>query len=96
MDPGFGAAGRFVRPLHVGRMKNPIEYYTIYILQSQAYKDRKRRRFCPLAVAPADSLGNIILTPGGSVTNTYTVMDEWNKSNDNRQMFQLERPKQSN
>ncbi|MBP5340451.1 MAG: TonB-dependent receptor [Prevotella sp.] len=36
---------------------------------------------------PYDNDGNIILTPGGSVTNTYTVMDEWNKSNDNRQMF---------
>ena len=35
----------------------------------------------------ADDAGNIILVPGGSVTNTYTVMDEWNKSNDNRQTF---------
>ena len=36
---------------------------------------------------PYDSNGNIVLMPGGSVTNTYTVMDEWNKSNDNRQTF---------
>ena len=36
---------------------------------------------------PYDDAGNIILMPGGSVTNTYTVMDEWNKSNDNRQTF---------
>ncbi len=36
---------------------------------------------------PYDDAGNIILVPGGSVTNTYTVMDEWNKSNDNRQTF---------
>ncbi len=36
---------------------------------------------------PYDEAGNIILTPGGSVSNTYTVIDEWNKSNDNRQAF---------
>ena len=36
---------------------------------------------------PYDESGNIILVPGGSVTNTYTVMDEWNKSTDNRQTF---------
>ena len=36
---------------------------------------------------PYDADGNIVLMPAGSVTNTYTVMDEWNKSNDNRQTF---------
>ena len=36
---------------------------------------------------PYDDAGNIILVPGGSVTNTYTIMDEWNKSTDNRQTF---------
>ena len=36
---------------------------------------------------PYDEAGNIILVPGGSVTNTYTVMDEWNKSKDSRQTF---------
>ena len=36
---------------------------------------------------PYDEAGNIILVPGGSVSNTYTIMDEWNKSNDNRQTF---------
>ena len=36
---------------------------------------------------PYDEAGNIILVPGGSVTNTYTIMDEWNKSNDNRQAY---------
>ena len=36
---------------------------------------------------PYDDAGNIILVPGGSVSNTYTIMDEWNKSNDNRQTF---------
>ena len=36
---------------------------------------------------PYDDAGNIILMPGGSVTNTYTVIDEWSKSNDNRQTF---------
>lgn len=36
---------------------------------------------------PYDENGNIVLVPAGSVTNTYTIMDEWNKSNDNRQTF---------
>ena len=36
---------------------------------------------------PYDEQGNIILTPGGSVSNTYTVMDEWTKSNDNREAY---------
>ena len=36
---------------------------------------------------PYDDSGNIILVPGGSVTNTYTIMDEWNKSTDNRETF---------
>ena len=36
---------------------------------------------------PYDEAGNIIPMPGGSTTNTYTIMDEWNKSSDNRQNF---------
>ena len=36
---------------------------------------------------PYDDAGNIILVPGGSVSNTYTIIDEWNKSKDNRQVF---------
>ncbi|MBQ3805663.1 MAG: TonB-dependent receptor [Prevotella sp.] len=36
---------------------------------------------------PYDAAGNIIKMPGGSTANTYTVMDEWNKSTDNRQVF---------
>lgn len=36
---------------------------------------------------PYDEAGNIILVPGGSATNTYTIMDEWKKSNDNRETF---------
>ena len=36
---------------------------------------------------PYDDAGNIILMPGGSTVNTYTIMDEWNKSNDNRETF---------
>ncbi len=36
---------------------------------------------------PYDESGNIILMPGGSTTNTYTVIDEWNKSNDNRETY---------
>ncbi len=34
---------------------------------------------------PYDSNGEIITMPGGSTTNTYTVIDEWKKSNDNRE-----------
>ncbi len=36
---------------------------------------------------PYDENGEIITMPGGSTTNTYTVIDEWKKSNDNRQTF---------
>lgn len=36
---------------------------------------------------PYDENGQIINMPGGSTTNTYTVIDEWTKSNDNREVF---------
>ena len=36
---------------------------------------------------PYDDAGNIILVPGGSVSNRYTVMDEWTKSNDQRETY---------
>ena len=36
---------------------------------------------------PYDESGNIITTPGGSTTNVYTVVDEWKKSTDNREVF---------
>ena len=36
---------------------------------------------------PYDDNGNIILMPAGSTTNTYTVIDEWKKSNDNREFY---------
>ena len=36
---------------------------------------------------PYDENGQIINMPGGSTTNTYTVLDEWTKSNDNREVF---------
>ncbi len=36
---------------------------------------------------PYDENGDIISMPGGSTTNTYTVIDEWKKSNDNRETF---------
>ncbi len=36
---------------------------------------------------PYDENGQIINMPGGSTTNTYTVIDEWKKSNDNREVF---------
>lgn len=36
---------------------------------------------------PYDENGQIINMPGGSTTNTHTVIDEWTKSNDNREVF---------
>ncbi|MBQ8487247.1 MAG: TonB-dependent receptor [Prevotella sp.] len=36
---------------------------------------------------PYDDAGNIILMPGGSTVNTYTIIDEWDKSTDNRETF---------
>ena len=36
---------------------------------------------------PYDDAGNIVLMPGGTATNTYTVIDEWTKSNDERETF---------
>ena len=36
---------------------------------------------------PYDADGSIILMPGGSTVNTYTIIDEWNKSNDQRQTY---------
>ncbi len=36
---------------------------------------------------PYDNDGNIVLMPGGSTTNTYTVIDEWKKSNNNRETY---------
>ena len=36
---------------------------------------------------PYDNDGNIILMPGGSTVNTYTVIDEWKKSNDQRETY---------
>ena len=36
---------------------------------------------------PYDENGEIITMPGGSTTNTYTIIEEWNKSNDNRETF---------
>ena len=39
----------------------------------------------PRYTVPYDENGDIILQPGGSVTNVYTVVDEWKKSTENRQ-----------
>ena len=36
---------------------------------------------------PYDENGEIITQPGGSTTNTYSVIDEWDKSTDNRETF---------
>jgi len=38
---------------------------------------------------PYDADGNLISTPGGSTTNTYNVMDEWNKEEDQRKTFRV-------
>lgn len=38
---------------------------------------------------PYDDNGELISMPGGSTTNTYTVIDEWDKSNDNRENFRV-------
>ncbi len=38
---------------------------------------------------PYDEKGDIIGQPGGSSTNTYSVIDEWTKSTDNRENFRL-------
>lgn len=41
----------------------------------------------PRYTVPYDEDGDIILQPGGSTTNVYTVVDEWKKSTENRQTF---------
>ena len=38
---------------------------------------------------PYNDNGEIINMPGGSTTNTYTVIDEWKKSNDNRENIRV-------
>ena len=38
---------------------------------------------------PYDDNGAIILMPGGSTTNTYTVIDEWTKSTNNRETYRV-------
>ena len=38
---------------------------------------------------PYDENGEIITQPGGSTTNTYSVIDEWTKSTDNRENYRL-------
>jgi len=38
---------------------------------------------------PYDENGEIIIQPGGSTTNTYSVIDEWNKSTDDREHFRV-------
>lgn len=41
----------------------------------------------PHYALPYDEAGNLQIMPGGSDANAYTVMDEWTKSNDNRESF---------
>ncbi len=41
----------------------------------------------PRYTVPYDENGDLILQPGGSTTNVYTVVDEWKKSTENRQTF---------
>ena len=38
---------------------------------------------------PYDENGDIITQPGGSTTNTYSIIDEWTKSTDERKSFRL-------
>ena len=38
---------------------------------------------------PYDENGEIITQPGGSTTNTYSIIDEWTKSTDERKTFRL-------
>ena len=38
---------------------------------------------------PYDEKGDIITQPGGSTTNTYSIIDEWTKSTDERKSFRL-------
>lgn len=44
-------------------------------------------RAIPRFAMPYDENGDIVLQPAGSTTNVYTVVDEWNKSNDERKTF---------
>lgn len=41
----------------------------------------------PRYTVPYDENGDLINQPGGSVVNVYTVVDEWEKSHENRQTF---------
>ncbi len=43
----------------------------------------------PHYTVPYTKSNEIITNPGGSVVNAYTVIDEWTKSNDNRQNFRV-------
>lgn len=43
----------------------------------------------PNYTLPYDEKGEIVSNPGGSSVNVYTVIDEWNKSNDNRETFRV-------
>lgn len=43
----------------------------------------------PHYTVPYDADGDIVTNPGGSVVNAYTVIDEWTKSNDNRETFRV-------
>ena len=38
---------------------------------------------------PYDEDGALITTPGGSTTNTYNIMDEWKKEDDERKTFRI-------
>ena len=43
----------------------------------------------PRYTVPYDDNGDIITNPGGSVINSYTVVDEWTKSIDDRETFRV-------
>lgn len=58
-------------------------------LQARALLIYSAAKAIPRFGVPYDEEGNIITNPCGSTTNVYTVIDEWNKSTDNRQTFRV-------
>lgn len=43
----------------------------------------------PRWLLPYDETGELILTPGGSESNLYTIVDEWDKSNEEREGYRV-------
>ncbi|MDO5447125.1 MAG: TonB-dependent receptor [Prevotellaceae bacterium] len=64
----------FSRTGQVGTSSGPVDIYSA-------------AKALPRYTVPYDENGEIINMPGGSVVNQYTCVDEWKKSNNNRQNF---------